>query len=105
MHRRLGHPSVNRMVKILKRAGHKSHRHFIEYLTKFCLWCQRYGKSPGRFSFTYKDDKAFNHTLVIDILFIQIAGLKKKQPVLHVIDEETKFNAARWLNNQSTDTV
>ena len=67
----------------------------MERLTKYCSFCQRYGKSPGRFKFTLRDDTTFNYSIIVDIMYID------GNPVLHVIDEATRFQAARWLQNIS----
>ncbi|TAQ83771.1 hypothetical protein B7494_g7902 [Chlorociboria aeruginascens] len=54
-----------------------------------------HGKSPGRFKFTLKNDIDFNHSIIIDIFYLDGA------PVLHVVDSATGFGAARFLNNIS----
>ncbi|KAI0992762.1 hypothetical protein K3495_g15423, partial [Podosphaera aphanis] len=97
LHRRFGHPSVNRLVRTLERAGHQDphHRSLLEKITKFCEYCQKHGRSPGRFKFVLKEDTYFNQLLVIDVLFID------GDPVLHVVDESTSFQAAKWLTNLS----
>src|ERR1700716_1637855 len=80
LHRRFGHPSVQRLVRVLQRAGHEADTKYIKYLTKYCHQCQMNGKSPGRFKFTLKDDYEFNYSVVLDILYLE--GM----PVLQVID-------------------
>jgi len=52
LHRRFGHPSVEKLQKLLYYAGHETDRMAIEQLTKFCHHCQKFSKSPGRFRFT-----------------------------------------------------
>ncbi len=99
LHRRFGHPSANRLVRTLEKAGYNDpeHRQILQRITKFCTFCQKHSRSPGRFKFTLKDeDNAyFNHTIVIDVLYID------SSPVLQVVDEGTSFQAARWLANMS----
>ena len=104
LHRRFGHPSIQRLTKVLERAGHSDiNRHTIEYLTKYCKHCQLHSKSPGRFKFTLKDDYNFNYQVIIDVLYLD------KKPVLHAVDDATAFNAARFLKDMSAkaawDTV
>lgn len=89
LHRRFGHPSVRRLQNILDRAGHTTDPHILHELTRYCDQCQRHGRSPGRFAFTIKDDVTFNFNLIIDILYIN------SKPVLHVMDEATRFQAGR----------
>ncbi|RKF77744.1 hypothetical protein GcM1_217070 [Golovinomyces cichoracearum] len=54
LHRRFGHPTVNRLVRTLERAGHESpnHRTLLKKIQKFCTYCQRHARSPGRFKFS-----------------------------------------------------
>jgi hypothetical protein len=101
LHRRFGHPSAERLVRLLERAGHDDdqHRKVINRIIKYCSPCQRFGRSPGRFKFTIRDDVAFNHTVIVDVMYID------NLPVLHVVDEATHFQAARWLQNMSSECV
>ena len=99
LHRRFGHPAVDRLHKILARSGHEDiDMSMLEHLTKFCHHCQVHGKSPGRFKFTLRDEdnSMFNYNLIIDVMYIN------NIPVLHVVDEATRMNAARWLSGMSS---
>jgi hypothetical protein len=51
----------------------------------FCHYCQKYGKSPGRFRFTLKDDINFNYNVIVNVMYISEA------PLLHIVDEGTRF--------------
>ena len=95
LHRRFGHPSIQRLSKILQRAGHDVESRAIKHLTKHCHQCQMNGKSPGRFKFTLKDDYNFNYEVIIDILYLD------GKPVLQVVDAATSFQAARFLRDMS----
>jgi hypothetical protein len=95
LHRRFGHPSANKLYKVLERSGHEVDKQAIDHLTKFCSFCQKYGRSPGRFKFTLRKDLDFNHSIIVDIMYID------SSPILHIIDEATRFQAARWLQNIS----
>ncbi|CCD52037.1 similar to putative integrase [Botrytis cinerea T4] len=96
LHRRFGHPSAHRLLRVLQRAGHSDvSQQEIDKLTKFCQYCQKHGKSPGRFKFSLKDDVDFNHSIIVDVMYIDTS------PILHVIDEGTRFQAAQWLTNIS----
>ncbi len=96
LHRRFGHPSARRLHQILDRAGHGDvNRRFIEHLTKYCHHCQMHGKSPGRFSFTIRDeDIQFNFNILVDIVYIEVKSGDNK-PVLHIVDEATRFQTGR----------
>ncbi|OXV09105.1 hypothetical protein Egran_03132, partial [Elaphomyces granulatus] len=105
LHRRFGHPSARRFADLLHRSDHDIDRKAIERLTKHCTMCQKYGGSPRRFKFTLRDpDLQFNHTIIVDIMYID-PGNSGRNPVLHIVDEATRFQAARWLKDISSQTV
>jgi len=89
LHRRFGHPSADRLQALLYKAGHETNRLAIEQLTRFCHHCQKFGKSPGRFRFTLRDDVNFNYNIIVDVMYISGA------PLLHIVDEGTRFQAGR----------
>lgn len=95
LHRRFGHPSVRRLARVLERSGHEIDRKALEHLTKYCRLCQLHSRAPGRFKFTLRDDREFNYCVYIDIFYID------SMPVLHVVDEATRFEAARFLQSMS----
>lgn len=105
LHRRFGHPSASKLISLLKRAGYANNidKESIERLTRYCVMCQKHGKSPGRFKFTLKDDnQQFNYCVVVDILYLEDPKIKSRQrPVLHVVDEATRYQAALWLKEIS----
>lgn len=97
LHRRFGHPSVQKLTDILKGAGEDFHPEAIKAINKFCHQCQIHAKGPGRFRFNLKDDKIdFNAEVIVDIVYI--AG----HQVLHVVDSATSFQAARILKSMTT---
>lgn len=99
LHRRFGHPSVRRLARVLQRAGHEVEQRAIEHLTKYCHQCQMHSKAPGRFKFTLKDDYEFNCRIIVDVMYIN------GKPVLHVVDEATAFQAAKFLTDMSAKTA
>ena len=99
LHRRFGHPATDRLHKLLEQSEHDNiNKKTLEYLTKYCSECQKHGKSPGRFKFTLRtnEDPVFNFCIIVDIMYIE------GNPLLHIIDQATRFQAARWLRNLST---
>lgn len=44
-------------------------------------------------------DKEFNHTVIVDVVTID------KKNSLHVVDEATRYQDARWLTQISSDVV
>jgi hypothetical protein len=86
LHRRFGHPSAEKLHRVLKRSGHDDvDRQVINHLTKYCSFCQKYGRSPGRFKFTLCKDLDFNYSVYVDIIYIN------SSPVLYIIDEATRY--------------
>ncbi len=43
--------------------------------------------------------KDFNHSVYIEVFFID------RTPILHVVDEATRYQAARWLDNVSVPAL
>ena len=103
LHRRFGYSSVNRLVRTLERAEYddSKHRYMLQRITEFYIFCQKHSRFPGRFRFTLKDENNayFNHTIVIDVLYID------SNLVLQVVDEGISFQAARWLMNMSASHI
>ena len=95
LHKCFRHPSAMKLHLLLERSSHEVDKPALDKLTKFCSFCQKNGKSPGRFKFTLRDDVNFNYSIIVDIMYID------NSPILHVVDEATRFQAARWLSNVS----
>jgi hypothetical protein len=54
--------------------------------------------------FTIQDeDIQFNYNIIVDILYIE--GANGSKPVLHILDEATRFQAGRWLKDISARHV
>lgn len=99
LHRRFGHPSVDRMARVLDASNHEFDREMLKAISKMCESCQKHQRGPGRFKFTLKDEALFNHSVIADIFHLD-GG-----PVLHVIDEATRFQSARFLDDVSAKHV
>jgi hypothetical protein len=95
LHRRFGHSSTLKLHALLERSGHEVEKAALEKLTKFCTFCQKYAKSPGRFKFILKDDVNFNYSIIVDVMYIE------NHSILHVVDDVTRFQVARWLQSIS----
>ncbi|KAI0994965.1 hypothetical protein K3495_g13216, partial [Podosphaera aphanis] len=96
LHRRFGHPSVRRLERVLQRAGHNDFdKKLIDHISKMCHQCQMHGQRPKRFKFTLDKDYEFNHSIIVDIMYID------GKPVLQVVDASTNFGAARFLSDLS----
>jgi len=86
LHRRFGYLLAKKLYRVLKRSRHNDvNRKAINHLTKYCSYCQKYGRSLGRFKFTLYKDLNFNHLVYIDIIYIN------GSLVLHIIDKVTRY--------------
>jgi hypothetical protein len=92
LHRLFGHLATERLHQVLERAGYDDvNKKLIEYITKYCLHCQKHRKSPGRFKFTLRtnEDPIYNYSIYVNIRYID------RNPILHVIDKATRFQAVK----------
>jgi hypothetical protein len=89
LHRRFDHSSIRKLYDLLERASHEVKKPALEKLTKFCTFCQKYAKFSERFKFTLKDDVNFNYSMIVNIMYIENSSIS------HVVDETTRFQAAR----------
>ena len=97
LHRRFGHPAVERLIRLLKHAGHDDvDEGLLREIQRFCHQCQAHDPAPRRFKFKLKDDREFNFEILVDVMYLS------RKPVLHVIDSATTFNGARFLPSMST---
>ncbi len=93
LHRRFDHSYIRKVHDLLKRANHEMKKSALKKLIIFCTFCQKYAKSSERFKFTLRDDVNFNYSVIIDVMYVENSS------ILHVIDEATRFQAARWLQS------
>jgi len=103
LHNRFGHPHTDKLINLLKRADPSKvkpkTRSILEKIADFCKSCQFHSQKPRRFKFTLRSDKQFNQMVYVDIVTID------KKNALHVVDEATRYQAARWLPDNSAETV
>src|SRR6266568_5096910 len=86
LHCRFSHPSAEKLYRVLKHSRHNNvNRKAINHLTKYCSYCQKYKHSPGQFKFTLREDLDFNHSVYVDIIYIN------GSLVLHIINEATRY--------------
>ncbi|EED20782.1 conserved hypothetical protein [Talaromyces stipitatus ATCC 10500] len=97
LHQRFGHPAVDRLHKVLKRAGHLDVDYkVLAQIEEFCHHCQMNRQAPKRFKFTLHDDCEYNYEIVVDVMYLD------GKPVLHIVDWATSFQAAKFLKSLST---
>jgi hypothetical protein len=93
LHKRFDHSFVLKLQHLLKRVNHDVKKSVLEKRTRFCHFCQKYAKSFERFKFILKNDVNFNFFIIVNIMYIE------NSLILHVIDETTRFQAVKWLQN------
>ena len=93
LHRRFDHFFVRRLEMIFDQIDHDFDIRVLCHLIKYCDQCQKHDRALDRFSFIIKDDANFNFNVIVNILYIT------SKPVLHVIDEATRFQTSRWLKD------
>ena len=77
---------AEKLYRVLKYSRHDNvNRKVIDYLTKYCSFCQKYGRSLGQFKFTLYKDLNFNHLVYIDIIYIN------GSLVLYIINKATRY--------------
>jgi hypothetical protein len=93
LHCHFKYPSVDRLHRVLEYSGHEDiEKQTLNYLIKYCDFCQYHKKSPGTFKFMLwaDQDPVFNHFIFVDIMYIN------GDPVLHIVNKATRFQAVRW---------
>jgi thiol-disulfide isomerase/thioredoxin len=78
-----GHLSVAKLQKVLEQLGHNVDKFILEYLTKYCNYCQKYKQLLSRFKFNLKDDVDFNYFIIVNVFYIN------GKLVLYIVDEGT----------------
>ena len=101
LHEQFGHPSSNRLIKLVKDGGidNESLHLEIKEVEVRCEICQKYKKKPLRPVVCFPRARSFNENLAID--------LKSYSPVhvLHIIDQFTRFSRTILINNKRAETV
>ena len=101
IYRQLAHPSAQKLHNLLKRAHPEKATpetlRILQDLCRRCDPCQRIQNAPTSFKVSFGAEHVqFNERLLIDIMYL--VG----KPVIHIVDEGTRFSAARFLDNVST---
>jgi hypothetical protein len=89
LHKRFDHSSIRKLHDLLERAKHEIEKSALKKLSKFCIFCQKHEKSSERFKFILKDDVNFNYSMIVNVMYIE------NNSILHVVDEATRFQAAK----------
>lgn len=101
MHRNLGHPSVDKHMKVIEMAKiddlPRETRKKIEELVRYCKACQYAKAKPRRFLFSLKDPCSgeFNNVIELDVMKLSDGY------VLHVLCTGTLFQQGCFVRKMS----
>eukprot|EP00971_Amphidinium_carterae_P181024 3590931-Amphidinium_carterae.1 len=94
LHVRWWHASKERMHDLLRTAG--ASREVLDQVDPVCSTCSicRSWKRPhDKVQTSSRLSHRFNETIQADVMFIE------RKPILHVVDEATRFSSAVWLHS------
>jgi len=75
-------------------------RALVAEVTATCEVCQRLVRAPSRIRVALPtQDIIFNQTVLLDLMFLD------GKPVLHMVDEDTLFSAATFLQGETVEAV
>jgi hypothetical protein len=98
MHFSLYHPSSQSLFNLIKKGRPEQLDHdtlkILEEISNACQMCQRLGPKPVRFKVSIpEEDLVFGDEVSIDLMFLIGSAF------LHVVDTETRFSAAGFLDD------
>ena len=99
LHKRFKHFLIKKLKFFLKRLNHEIDRSILKQLIKYCDSCQKHIKISKCFRFIFRKNVNFNHSIIIDVMYI------KRFPMLHIIDENIRYQIVKWLKNMSVKHV
>lgn len=103
LHRSLGEPHFEKLVNILSNSElsmitPETWRMLAKIERAFPAY-QEYAQRPQKFKHTLREEFGFKHNIFVDIFYI------RRKPVLHFVGEATRFQAATWLPNVSSECL
>ena len=99
IHRRWGHPSIQRFATTLDAAGQEFEHQILKKIAKHCEQCQLHDQAPRRFKISLTDEYEFNYSIIVDVMYLD------GSPVLHIVDSATGYGAGGFLNNMTAKHV
>lgn len=103
IHRVFYHPAINTLYSLIKRAQPKDATsgtmRMIEVISVHFSTCQYHYPRPLRFSATITGVIVVNDRVILDLMW------RQKRPILHVVDADTRYSTARFLDGESTEDV
>lgn len=107
LHLQFGHPSVERLQKLVKHAdkGQTQLLSAIQTITDECTVCQLYKRPSRRPVVTIPMASTFNNVVAIDLKEIKDAISTNKCWILHLVDHFTRFSAGRIIYSKEKENV
>lgn len=104
LHQQFYHPSAEKLYNLVKKSRPEDTTPetltILKEISKECDSCQRISAAPQRFRVAIGSEHVqLNERILLDLMYIE------GKPVLHIIDESTKFSAARFIPNKKVDTI
>lgn len=104
IHRNFFLPSADKLISLIRRAkpdeATPGTLRILKDISSRCDPCQRIQEEPRRFRVSFGAERTiFNGRILLDVMYIE------NLPVLHIIDELTRFSAARFLPGISTKQI
>eukprot|EP00435_Cladocopium_sp_Y103_P067059 s369_g29.t1 len=102
LHRNLGHPTNKELIRLLK-SKNASDILLQAAQEHECGLCDLHKRPTGVPVSSMPKDTSFNDRVQADTLWIQVPGIRNKQPVLMMSDAMTRLLAARHIKAETTD--
>ncbi len=106
IHRRLAHPTPNKLANLLKKAAPKQYnshtRQILDDIAAHRESCQRMASKPFLFQVSMPDNIQFNYEIILDLTWIEP---RPHKPVLNIEDRGTHISAAEFLKGESSEDV
>jgi hypothetical protein len=105
LHRKSLHPNADKLYNVLKRSRlveiNEETRALLQMITDICHTCQFMARKPILFTVVSASDPeiTFNREIALDFFSF------RSRLALHIVDINTQFHAASFLQSVSTDDV
>jgi len=102
LHRNLGHPSNQELLRLLK-TKNVSQALLQAAQEHECGLCDLHKRPTGATVSSMPKNSSFNERVQADTLWIKVPNMKHKQPVLMMSDAATRLLAARHIKAETTE--
>ena len=101
LHRQFGHPTSDKLVKLLRDAGHanKELEEEVDFISRSCETCMKFQRAPPRPVVGLPMARKFNETIAMDL------KVWNQVYFLVIIDLATRFCAAAVISNKQPSTI